>query len=78
MDKQSRNVNLDFLLRSGRARRIEFWHNNGDGTCTRLSDGLTLTYEKYDALLYCYDYLPRPGRERIVWSQRSLSKDRLS
>lgn len=58
-----RIINLDFALRSGRGGRIEFWHDNGDGTCTRLSDGLTLTYEKYDELLpRAYDY--RFNRER--------------
>ncbi|MBI5959158.1 MAG: hypothetical protein HY866_10510 [Chloroflexi bacterium] len=50
MDTQTRIVNLEFALRSGRGGKIEFWRDNGNGTCTRISDGLTLTYEKYDAL----------------------------
>jgi hypothetical protein len=51
MSTEPRIVNLEFALRSGRAGKIEFWRDNQNGTCTRISDGLTLTYEKYDALL---------------------------
>ncbi|MBN1200579.1 MAG: hypothetical protein JXJ20_01865 [Anaerolineae bacterium] len=59
MSIQSRNVNLDYLLNLRRSTRIEFWQNNGDGTTTRLSDGLTLTAEEYNDL---------PGRQRaFAW-----------
>jgi len=51
MSTEPRIINLEFALRSGRAGRIEFWRDNQNGTCTRISDGLTLTYDKYDALL---------------------------
>jgi len=50
MSIQPRNVNLDILLHPRRPARIEFWRNNGDGTCTRLSDGLTVTLEEYNRL----------------------------
>lgn len=50
MDTQSLNVNIDVLLKPRRSPRIEFWHNNGDGTCTRLADGLRLTVDQYDRL----------------------------
>jgi hypothetical protein len=57
MNPQVRIVNLEFALRSGRGGKIEFWRDNGNGTCTRIRDGLTLTYEKYDALMpKAFDY----------------------
>jgi hypothetical protein len=42
MSAYPRAVNFDVLLKDRQPSRIEFWHDNGDGTCTRLSDGLTL------------------------------------
>jgi hypothetical protein len=56
-DKQPRNVNFDEWLKSRQSSQIEFWRDNGDNTCTRISDGLTLTYEEYEAL---------PGRRELV------------
>jgi hypothetical protein len=50
MTAQPRNVNLDVLVKARRAPQIEFWHDNGDGTCTRLADGLTLDCADYDRL----------------------------
>ncbi|MBN1678661.1 MAG: hypothetical protein JW966_00120 [Anaerolineae bacterium] len=50
MSAQPRNVNIENLFQPGRAARIEFWQDNGDGTCTRLHDGLTLTYVEYSLL----------------------------
>jgi hypothetical protein len=49
MSSQPRNVNLDMLFKS--RPKIEFWRDNGDGTCTRLADGLTLSYGEYRLLL---------------------------
>jgi hypothetical protein len=48
MSAQPQNVNLDKLLKT--ARLPEFWRNNGNGTCTRLSDGLTVTDAEYNRL----------------------------
>jgi hypothetical protein len=50
MEEKTHVVNLDFTLRSGRSGEVEFWRDNGDGTCTRIADGLTLTYARYDDL----------------------------
>jgi hypothetical protein len=50
MQEKPHQFNFEFALRSGRSGGIEFWRDNGDGTCTRLADGLTLTYERYDDL----------------------------
>ncbi len=50
MSALSRNVNFDVVLKNRQESKIEFWRNNGDGTCTRLSDGLTLTLAEYNDL----------------------------
>lgn len=50
MSTEPRNVTIDLLLKSRHAHRIEFWHDNGNGTCTRLADGLTLSQPQIDAL----------------------------
>jgi hypothetical protein len=50
MSTESLIVNIDLLLKPRRSPRIEFWNNNGDGTCTRLADGLILTFEQYNQL----------------------------
>lgn len=45
------SIEQHFLFRSGRAGKIEHWRDNGDGTITRLSDGLTLTKAQYAAFV---------------------------
>ncbi len=62
-----RIVNLDFALKTGRERGIEFWHDNGDGTCTRVQDGLTLTYERYDTLSNTHYRATRQSLTRLHW-----------
>jgi hypothetical protein len=67
MEEKPHTVSLEFALRSGRSGAIEFWRDNGDGTCTRLADGLTLTYERYDDLP-ARRYLPlRRHQGRLKW-----------
>ncbi len=67
MEEKTLFVNLEFVLRSGRSGEIEFWQDNGDGTCTRLADGLTLTYEHYDELP-ARQHLPlRRYQGRLKW-----------
>ncbi len=51
MAAQQRSINMDYLFRTQRAPRIEFWRKNEDGTCTRLVDGLTIPAEEYDRKL---------------------------
>ena len=67
MEEKTHFVNLEFAVRSGRANVIEFWQDNGDGTCTRLADGLTLTYERYDDLPSRRNLPPRRYRGRLKW-----------
>ncbi|HEX3051753.1 MAG TPA: hypothetical protein VHP83_13930 [Aggregatilineaceae bacterium] len=50
MSALSRNVNFDVVLKNRQQSKIEFWRNNGDGTCTRLSDELTVTLAEYNTL----------------------------
>jgi hypothetical protein len=59
----TQNVNLDWMLK--RHQRPEFWRNNGDGTCTRLSDGLTLTEDEYTNLLVQVDFRTRRGSREM-------------
>ncbi len=67
MATQLRLVNFQLALRSGRAGHLEFWRDNGDGTCTRLADGLTLTYEKYDRLPGRRQRALRQQHRQLVW-----------
>jgi hypothetical protein len=67
MQEKMRIINLEFALRSGRAGRIEFWQNNGNGTCTRVSDGLTLTHARYDDLPGRPYLALRRYRGRLQW-----------
>jgi hypothetical protein len=67
MEEKTRFVNLEFALKSGRAGHIEFWEDNGDGTCTRVSDGLTLTYERYEELPAARPLLLRRYQGRLRW-----------
>ncbi|NDJ75119.1 MAG: hypothetical protein GYB65_02580 [Chloroflexi bacterium] len=60
-----RNVNWDTIMRSRRAAGIEFWRDNGNGTCTRLSDGLTLGYRDYDVLPGRHQLVPRRDHDRL-------------
>lgn len=64
---ESRIVNFDFALKTGRDGTIEFWHDNGDGTCTRVSDGLTLTYRFYDELPARHQIAIRQSHARLRW-----------
>ena len=65
--EESRIINLEFALRSGRGDKIEFWQDNGDGTCTRLADGLTLTYARYDELPANRHLTLRRYQGRLQW-----------
>jgi hypothetical protein len=68
--QHTRFVNLDMTLKTGRDSGIEFWRDNGDGTCTRVDDGLTLSYERYDALPGKQSTLIRAirqQRKRLHW-----------
>jgi hypothetical protein len=67
MEEKTHFVNLEFALRSGRSNAIEFWRDNGDGTCTRLVDGLTLTYERYDDLPARRNLPLRRYQGRLKW-----------
>jgi hypothetical protein len=67
MEDKTRIINLEFALRSGRAGQIEFWKDNGDGTCTRLADGLTLTYARYDELPGKHQVALNRHRGRLQW-----------
>jgi hypothetical protein len=61
MEDKTRAINLEFTLRMGRAHPIEFWQDNGNGTCTRLSDGMTLDAEQVGTL---------PGRNPLSLRRR--------
>jgi len=67
MAAQVRTINFQLALRSGRTGTIEFWHDNGNGTCTRLSDGLTLTYTRYDRLPGRRQRALRQQHRQLVW-----------
>lgn len=65
--QETRLVNFDFALKTGRDGAIEFWRDNGNGTCTRLADGLTLTYDYYDELPTNHQIAIRQSRARLQW-----------
>lgn len=67
--QETRFIHLDLALKTGRDSGIEFWHDNGDGTCTRVEDGLTLSYERYNALEppHRYQREIRQHRARLRW-----------
>jgi hypothetical protein len=67
MQQKMHIINLEFALRSGREGRIEFWRNNGDGTCTRIADGLTLTHARYDELPGKPQLSLRRYADRLRW-----------
>ena len=67
MATQARLISFQLALRSGRAGTLEFWHDNGNGTVTRLADGLTLTYEKYDRLPGRRQRALRQQHRQLVW-----------
>lgn len=60
------SMNGCFALRTGPARSLEFWRDNGDGTVTRLSDNLTLTSRRYDVLAARRARIV-PGYDRLDW-----------
>ena len=67
MEEKNRIINLEWALRSERAGQIEFWQNNGDGTCTRVSDGVTLTCDRYDEIAASRPLARLRVRGRLPW-----------
>lgn len=67
MASQAGTIRFELTLRSGRAGALEVWHDNGNGTVTRLADGLTLTYGNYDRLPGRRQRALRQQTRQLVW-----------